>query len=161
MSIDTNHYVTSECSRATVHSHIEVLMCLYLLYVLLNTAHQQAVPYFPDNTNCIVYYKRNKSVLNWLLKETNSMAHYITFQWFTVINSLFFILHDTSACKWNKHDDICKKFQWLLKYFNASNSFLSIKSAIYPTVLVILSALGMMLNGFIISPVIIKRCCIS
>lgn len=80
MSIDTNHYVTSECSRATVHSHIEVLMCLYLLYVLLNTAHQQAVPYFPDNTNCIVYYKRIKSVLNWLLKETNiiSVIHHTT-----------------------------------------------------------------------------------
>lgn len=74
MSIDTNYYVTSECSRATVHSHTEVLMCLYLLYVLLNTAHQQAMPYFPDNTNCIVYYKRNKSVLNWLLKETNIIS---------------------------------------------------------------------------------------
>lgn len=74
MSIDTDHYVTSECSRATVHSHTEVLMCLYCLYVLLNTAHQQVVPYFPDNTNCIVYYKRNKSVLKWLLKETNTIS---------------------------------------------------------------------------------------
>lgn len=99
MSIDTNHYVTS---RATVHSHIEVLMCLYLLYVLLNTAHQQAVPYFPDNTNCIVYYKRNKSVLNWLLKETNiiSVIHhtaepvtcYLTKKWYCSLSTFCLLI---------------------------------------------------------------------